>query len=66
MADNQFSNRPGESSDINEREIIVRELLKEFPNDPLLQQGILSPEQKPEVKPVTDIANEIRLVVYWK
>ena len=56
MADNQFSNRPGESSDINEREIIVRELLKEFPNDPLLQQGILSPEQKPEVKPVTDIA----------
>lgn len=56
MADNQFSNRPGESSDINQREIIVRELLKEFPNDPLLQQGILSPEQKPEIKPVTAIA----------
>lgn len=56
MADNQFSNRPGESSGIDEREIIVRELLKEFPNDPLLQQGILSPEQTPEFKPVTDIA----------
>lgn len=56
MADNRFSNRPGESSDINQREIIVRELLKEFPNDLLLQQGVLSPEQKPEVKPVTAIA----------
>ena len=56
MADNQFANRPGESSAVDERELIIRALKDEFPDDPLIKQGILSPEQTPPVVPVTDLA----------
>lgn len=56
MADNQFSGRPGESDSVDIHAFLIRTLREEFPNDTLLQQGILAPNERPEFKPVTDIA----------
>ena len=55
---NRFLDRRDEtvSEEINEREIVAKILLEEFPEDPLLQQGQLSLVPNTVPKPVTGIA----------
>jgi hypothetical protein len=60
MAVNRFTNREGANSEfpnqINEREFISKYLLKEFPNDPVLQDGKLKESDVLPTKPVTGLA----------
>ena len=56
MADNIFAGRTGETSDVNVNEFIVSELIKEFPNDPVLREGKLSATDTVRSLPVTSLA----------
>ena len=60
MAGNRFTERPDAedefANEINEQEFLVSELKKEFPNDPVLQQGKLFEAQRLPTLPVKGLA----------
>jgi hypothetical protein len=60
MAGNRFTERPDAedefANEINQQEFLVSELKKEFPNDPVLQQGKLFESQKIPTLPVKGLA----------
>lgn len=60
MADNRYTNRPGdigESNELNEDEIVLNILREEFPEDTLVQEGRLSNTQDLPRIPVDELAS---------